>query len=194
MWQHFKKVILAGLLAIAPIALTYWILKITFEFLDNFTAPILRKVHIDIPGLGLLLTLSLVYALGLFVTNVLGKKLFSWGERILTNIPIVKSIYSTIKQITQTFSGTASRNFQSVIYLEYPRKRLWTLAFVTGSSTNEKKDGFYHLFIPTTPNPTSGFFIIVPQEDTIPAEMNVEEALKAVISGGMLAPENHKII
>jgi uncharacterized membrane protein len=80
-----------------------------------------------------------------------------------------------------------------VIYLEYPRKRLWTLAFVTGSSTNEKKDGFYHLFIPTTPNPTSGFFIIVPQEDTIPAEMNVEEALKAVISGGMLAPENHKI-
>jgi uncharacterized membrane protein len=173
--------------------MTYWILKITFEFLDNVTSPFLRKVDIDIPGLGLLLTLALVYALGLFVTNILGKKLFSWGERILTNIPIVKSIYSNIKQITQTFSGTSSRNFQSVVYLEYPRKRLWTLAFVTGSSTNDHKDEFFHLFIPTTPNPTSGFFIMVPQKDTIPAEMNVEEALKAVISGGMLAREKHQI-
>ena len=193
MWQHFKKVFLTGIFAIAPLAMTYWILKITFEFLDNVTSPFLRKVDIDIPGLGLLLTLALVYALGLFVTNVLGKKLFSWGERILTNIPIVKSIYSNIKQITQTFSGTSSRNFQSVIYLEYPRKRLWTLAFVTGSSINDHKDEFFHLFIPTTPNPTSGFFIMVPQKDTIPAEMNVEEALKAVISGGMLAREKHQI-
>ena len=193
MWQHFKKVFLTGIFAIAPLAMTYWILKITFEFLDNVTSPFLRKVDIDIPGLGLLLTLALVYALGLFVTNILGKKLFSWGERILTNIPIVKSIYSNIKQITQTFSGTSSRNFQSVVYLEYPRKRLWTLAFVTGSSTNDHKDKFFHLFIPTTPNPTSGFFIMVPQKDTIPAGMNVEEALKAVISGGMLAREKHQI-
>ena len=193
MWQHFKKVFLTGIFAIAPLAMTYWILKITFEFLDNVTSPFLKKVDIDIPGLGLILTLALVYALGLFVTNVLGKKLFSWGERILTNIPIVKSIYSNIKQITQTFSGTSSRNFQSVIYLEYPRKRLWTLAFVTGSSINDHKDEFFHLFIPTTPNPTSGFFIMVPQKDTIPAEMNVEEALKAVISGGMLAREKHQI-
>ncbi len=193
MWQHFKKVIIAGLFAIAPIALTYWILKITFEFLDNFTSPFLRKVNIDIPGLGLLLTLALIYILGLFVTNVLGKKLFSWGERILTNIPIVKSIYLTIRQITQTFSGTASQNFQSVVYVEYPRKRLWTLAFVTGTSVNEQKLEFYHLFVPTTPNPTSGIFIMIPKEDTLPAEMNVEEALKTVISGGMLAPGNHKI-
>jgi len=193
MWQHFKKVFLTGIFAIAPLAMTYWILKITFEFLDNVTSPFLRKVDIDIPGLGLILTLALVYALGLFVTNVLGKKLFSWGERILTNIPIVKSIYSNIKQITQTFSGTSSRNFQSVIYLEYPRKRLWTLAFVTGSSINDHKDEFFHLFIPTTPNPTSGFFILVPKKDTIPAGMNVEEALKAVISGGMLAREKHQI-
>ncbi len=139
MWQHFKKVILAGLFAIAPIALTYWILKITFESLDNFTSPFLRKVNIDIPGLGLLLTLLLIYTLGLFVTNVLGKKLFSWGERILTNIPIVKSIYSTIRQITRTFSGTANQNFQGVVYVEYPRKKLWTLAFVTGTSVNEQK-------------------------------------------------------
>ena len=78
MWQHFKKVFLTGIFAIAPLAMTYWILKITFEFLDNVTSPFLRKVDIDIPGLGLLLTLALVYALGLFVTNVLGKKLFSW--------------------------------------------------------------------------------------------------------------------
>ena len=193
MISHFRRIILTGLLAIVPVALTFYILKGIFTFLDNLTSPIFKEMDIYIPGLGILLTLLLVYFLGLFITNILGKRVLYWFEKLIKNIPLVNTIYNTIKQITHAITGTAENNFQSVVYVEYPRKKLWTLAFVTGTSVNEQKLEFYHLFVPTTPNPTSGIFIMIPKEDTLPAEMNVEEALKTVISGGMLAPGNHKI-
>ena len=193
MISHFRRIILTGLLAIVPVALTFYILKGIFTFLDNLTSPIFKEMDIYIPGLGILLTLLLVYFLGLFITNILGKRVLYWLEKLIKNIPLVNTIYNTIKQITHAITGTADNNFQSVVYVEYPRKKLWTLAFVTGTSVNEQKLEFYHLFVPTTPNPTSGIFIMIPKEDTLPAEMNVEEALKTVISGGMLAPGNHKI-
>ena len=193
MISHFRRIILTGLLAIVPVALTFYILKGIFTFLDNLTSPIFKEMDIYIPGLGILLTLLLVYFLGLFITNILGKRVLYWLEKLIKNIPLVNTIYNTIKQITHAITGTADNNFQSVVYVEYPRKKLWTLAFVTGTSVNEQKLEFYHLFVPTTPNPTSGIFIIILKEDTLPAEMNVEKALKTVISGGMLAPGNHKI-
>ncbi len=190
---HLRRTFFAGLLAIAPIALTIYILKIVFAILDKPTATLLRRIGIEIPGLGILITLVSVYLLGMFVTNVLGRKFFGWGERILTAIPIVNPIYKTIKQITQAFSGGTSRNFRSVVYIEYPRKETWTLAFVTGESVNADNQEFFHLFVPTTPNPTSGFFIMLPKKDSIPAQMDVEEGLKAIISGGMLAPKRHEV-
>ena len=193
MISHFRRIIFTGLLAIVPVALTFYILKVVFTVLDNLTSPIFKEMDIYIPGLGILLTLLLVYFLGLFITNILGKRVLYWLEKLIKNIPLVNTIYNTIKQITYAITGTADNNFQSVVYVEYPRKKLWTLAFVTGTSVNEQKLEFYHLFVPTTPNPTSGIFIMIPKEDTLPAEMNVEEALKTVISGGMLAPRNHKI-
>ena len=191
--SHLRRTFFAGILAIAPLALTIYILKLFFNILDKPTASLLKQIGIEIPGLGILIAISLIYFLGVFVTNVLGRKLFEWGERILTAIPIVNPIYKTIKQITQAFSGNSSRNFRSVVYIQYPRKGTWTLAFVTGESINTKKQEFLHLFVPTTPNPTSGFFIMIPKEDTIPAEMDVESGLKAIISGGMLAPGQHKV-
>ncbi len=191
--SHLRRTFFAGILAIAPFALTIYILKLFFNILDKPTASLLKQIGIEIPGLGILIAISLIYFLGVFVTNVLGRKLFEWGERILTAIPIVNPIYKTIKQITQAFSGNSSRNFRSVVYIQYPRKGTWTLAFVTGESINTKKQEFLHLFVPTTPNPTSGFFIMIPKEDTIPAEMDVESGLKAIISGGMLAPGQHKV-
>ena len=150
-------------------------------------------MEIYIPGMGIVLTLLLVYFLGLFVTNILGKRFLIWLETLLKNIPLVNTIYKTIKQITQAFSGTTGKNFQSVVYIQYPRKNLWTLAFVTGDSENENSVEFFHLFVPTTPNPTSGVFIMLPKSDAIETNLNVEEALKSVISGGMLAPKTHKL-
>ena len=193
MISHFRRRIFTGLLAIVPVALTFYILKVVFTLLDNLTSPIFKRMDIYIPGLGILLTLLLVYLLGIFVTNVLGKRFLHWLETLIKNIPLVNTIYKTIKQIIQAFTGTSEKKFQSVVFIEYPRKDLWTLAFVTGESKNDKDVEFYHLFVPTTPNPTSGVFIIIPKKDSIETELNVEEALKSVISGGMLAPKQHNL-
>ena len=193
MISHFRRIILTGLLAIVPVALTFYILKAIFTFLDNLTSPIFKEMDIYIPGLGILLTLLLVYFLGLFITNILGKQVLFWLETLIKNIPLVNTIYNTIKQITQAITGTGENNFQSVVYIEYPRRELWTLAFVTGESKNEDQIELYHLFVPTTPNPTSGVFIIIPKKDARKTELSIEEALKSVISGGMLASKKHNL-
>ena len=186
MWQSIKRRIFAGLLAIVPIAVTFWIFKLLFTFLDGFAAPILKRIGIEIPGLGIILTLVIVFLLGLLVTNVLGKTLFKWGERILAKLPIVNTIYKTIKQITSAFSGSTVKSFQQVIFMQYPRIGLWTMCFVTNESQNETGEEFYHVFVPTTPNPTSGVFIIVPKKDVVHPNISVEDGLKAIISGGIL--------
>ena len=190
MWAFFKRITLAGLFAIVPLALTFYIIKIIIVFLDQLTAPIMARINLEIPGFGLILTLLIIFALGIFVTNVLGRRLFSWGERLISSIPLVKNIYNTLKQITNAFSGaTQTENYQRVIYIQYPRKELWTISFVTGESVDGSGKEYYHVFVPTTPNPTSGVFIIIPKKDAIEADLTVEEGLKAVISGGLLAPE-----
>lgn len=192
-WNNFKRKIIAGLLAAAPIALTYFIIVTTLKFLDKFSGAFLKYFNINIPGLGFIIAVVLIYILGLFVTTVLGNKLFNFGEMILNRIPLINTVYKTVKQITQAFSGTGSRTYRTAVYIEYPRKDAWTLAFVTGSSNNEDGTEFYHLFVPTTPNPTSGYFLMVPKKDTIKADISVETGLKAIISGGLLAPSIHKV-
>ena len=190
MWAFFKRITFAGLFAIVPLALTFYIIKIIIVFLDQLTAPIMARINLEIPGFGLILTLLIIFALGVFVTNVLGRRLFSWGERLISSIPLVKNIYNTLKQITNAFSGaTKTENYQRVIYIQYPRKELWTISFVTGDSVDKSGEEYYHVFVPTTPNPTSGVFIIIPKKDAIEADLTVEEGLKAVISGGLLAPK-----
>ena len=190
MWAFFKRITFAGLFAIVPLALTFYIIKTIIVFLDQLTAPIMARINLEIPGFGLILTLLIIFALGVFVTNVLGRRLFSWGERLISSIPLVKNIYNTLKQITNAFSGaTKTENYQRVIYIQYPRKELWTISFVTGDSVDKSGEEYYHVFVPTTPNPTSGVFIIIPKKDAIEADLTVEEGLKAVISGGLLAPK-----
>ena len=186
MFQSIKRRIFAGLIAIVPIAVTFWILKFLFIFLDGFAAPLLKQVDIEIPGLGIILTLLFIFILGILITNVLGKTIFSWGEKILDKLPFVNTIYNTMKQITSAFSSSTVKSFEQVVFIQYPRKGLWTMCFVTNQSKNENGESFYHVFVPTTPNPTSGVFIIVPQKDAIHPDISVEDGLKAIISGGIL--------
>ena len=186
MFQSIKRRIFAGLIAIVPIAVTFWILKFLFIFLDGFAAPLLKQIDIEIPGLGIILTLLFIFILGILITNVLGKTIFSWGEKILDKLPFVNTIYNTIKQITSAFSSSTVKSFEQVVFIQYPRKGLWTMCFVTNQSKNENGESFYHVFVPTTPNPTSGVFIIVPQKDAIHPDISVEDGLKAIISGGIL--------
>ena len=188
MWQSIKRRIFAGLIAIVPIAVTFWILKFLFTFLDGLAAPFLKQADIESPGLGIILTLVFIFLLGLLVTNVLGKTLFNWGELILDKLPIVNTIYNTIKQITSAFSGSTVKSFEKVIFIQYPRHGLWTMCFVTNKSKNDNGESFYHVFVPTTPNPTSGVFVIVPTKDAIHPDISVEDGLKSIISGGILDP------
>ena len=191
--QNLKSKIFAGIAALFPIYLTYIVLKFLFVTLEKISAPMLKKIEFEIPGLGILLTLILIYLLGLVVTNFLGRKIFNLGERILTKVPIVNTIYTTLKQITDTFTKGTAETFEGAVYIQYPRKDLWTMAFISGESTSKEGVSYYHLFVPTTPNPTSGFFLMIPRADTIPTGMSVEEGLKTIISGGMLAPEENPL-
>jgi len=186
MWQIIKRRILAGLIALMPIMATYWIIRLLFDFLNRLAEPLLKLVGIEIPGLGIILTILFIFIIGLFVTNVLGRTILKWSEIVVARVPIVSTIYNSIKQITGAFSGTAAKSFQRVILIEYPRKGLWTMAFVTNESKNKKGDIFYHLFVPTTPNPTSGVFIIVPKKDAIHPDISVESGLRTIVSGGIL--------
>ena len=188
MFQQIKRHLIAGVLAIVPIALTFWILRFLFRFLDSFTAPILRNIGIEIPGLGIILTLLFIFLLGLIITNDLGRTIFNWGEKVLNKLPLVNTIYNAVKQITNAFSGKSMKDFKQVIFIQYPRKGLWTMCFVTNQSKNESGDEFYHVFVPTTPNPTSGVFIVIPQKDAVHPDISVEEGLKSIISGGIIDP------
>ena len=186
MWQIIKRRIFAGLIALMPIMATYWIIKLLFEFLDRLAQPLLAVIGIQIPGLGIILTILFIFFIGLFVTYVLGRTILKWSEIIVARVPIVSTIYNSIKQITGAFSGSTAKSFQRVILIEYPRRNLWTMAFVTNESKNKKGDIFYHLFVPTTPNPTSGVFIIVPKKDAIHPNISVESGLRTIVSGGII--------
>jgi len=142
---------------------------------------------------GFILTLLFLYLLGLIVSNVVGKKIYKFFELLLQKIPIVSKIYNIIKNITDTISKPDSQSFQKVVVLEYPRKGLFTLAMVTGECKNEQNESFYNLFVPTTPNPTSGYLIFVKKEDIKETDFSVDDALSIIISGGMITSKDFKI-
>ena len=191
--QNFRSKIFAGLAALLPLYLTFFVIKFLFVTLEEMSDPILKRFNLDIPGLGIILTVLLIYILGFLVTNFLGRKIFNLGERIVKKVPIVNMIYTTLKQITDTFTKGSTDAFEGAVYIQYPRQGLWTMAFISGESKTKEGVPYYHLFVPTTPNPTSGFFLMIPQADTVPTGMSVEDGLKTIISGGLLAPDENPL-
>ncbi|MFL2511230.1 MAG: DUF502 domain-containing protein [Candidatus Neomarinimicrobiota bacterium] len=201
MMQKIKSNLLAGIATIVPLALTVYVLQVTIELTiwigGTVAEPLERFVNVTFPGFGLLTSLVglLIVFLALFIfgglaRNVFGKRVVKWVENIFKKIPLVDSIYGTTKQLIETISGSNNNSFKKVVYIEYPRKGIWTLGFVTSESTNQTNEEFYHLFVPTTPNPTSGFFLIIAKEDTTPADIDVEEAFRMIVSSGIVG--NHK--
>ena len=192
-----KHYIITGLLSILPIALTYWIVLKLFQFFSNPGAKIVAIIFKNnipryIPELtGFILTISFIYLIGLLISNVIGKQLYVWFEKILSRIPFVNTVYRTIKQITSHLSGSDRQAFKKVVFIEYPRKGIWTLSMVTGESKNKNGELYFHIFVPTTPNPTSGYLLYLPQKDTRQTNMSIEEGMKIIISGGILAPKTN---
>jgi uncharacterized membrane protein len=201
-----KKYLLAGLLVWLPLAITIWVLHSVLGVLDGVfgwmlsasqavlpegaRAPI--EMLREIPGLGVIVMVVGLLLTGAFATNFIGQWSLKQGSRVLNKIPIVKSIYSSVKQVSDTLFSSSGNAFREAVLIQYPRAGSWTIAFVTGRPGGEAAQhlhgDYLSVYVPTTPNPTSGFFLMLPRADVIVLQMSVDEALKYVISMGVVAP------
>jgi len=191
-----QRRLIAGLLLVVPLWVTYFALKFFFILLDGFFAPLIRKLlGISIPGLGFLLLILFIYLIGMVTTNFIGKSLIHFGESILNRIPFVKNIYQGAKQLIHTISLSKSLGFKRVVLIEYPRPGLKAVGFVT-NQIEDKRDGkrYVVVFLPTPPNPVNGMFEIVPEDQIIETNISIEDGIKMVMSAGMLTPSNFKTL
>lgn len=196
-----KKYLIAGLLTWMPLAITIWVMLWVVGLMDGMFNAVLGLFDTllpglvqlkDIPGLGVLVTVALMLLTGVFVTNIFGQWWVQQWDRLLNRIPIVKSIYSSVKQVSDTLFSSSGNAFREAVLVQYPREGSWTIAFVTGRPSGEVAAHLVgehvSLYVPTTPNPTSGFFLMMPRTSVKPLDMSVDEALKYIISMGVVAP------
>ena len=193
-----KRYFITGLLIWAPLGITLWVLSFILGMMDQSimllpTAWQPRAlVGFNIPGVGALLTLMVVFLTGLLTANFIGQRLVRWWEALLRRIPVVRSIYQSVKQISDTLFSPSGQAFRQAMLVQYPRQGSWTIGFLTGTPGGEIAEhlgnGMISLYVPTTPNPTSGFFLMMPRADVIELDMSVEDALKYLISMGVVAP------
>jgi len=193
-----KRYFITGLLIWVPLAITAWVLALIVGTMDQSLHLLPAAIHprnvfgFDIPGVGAVLTLLVIVVTGLLAANFIGQRLVVWWERLLARIPVVNSIYNSVKQVSDTLFSSSGNAFRQALLIEYPRRGTWTIAFLTGTPGGEvlrHLDGEHvSVYVPTTPNPTSGFFLMLPKADVIPLDMSVDTALKYVISMGVVAP------
>jgi len=198
--SYFKRYLIAGLLVWLPLGVTIVVIKFLVDLFDTtlLLIPVAYRpetlLGVDIPGIGLVLSVLLILVTGVFVANFLGSKIVSLWEAFLSRIPLVRSIYQAVKQIAEAVFGSGEQTFEKVYLIEYPRKGLWTLAFQTSTHVGEAQrktelDDVVNLFVPTTPNPTSGFYIMASKNEIRELSLNVDDALKMLISGGVVVPD-----
>lgn len=195
-----KRYFITGLLIWVPLGMTAWVLKFLIDTMDQSLLLLPdslqpeRLLGMNIPGIGTILTLLVVFITGLLTANIIGQKLVSFWEGLLWRIPVVKSIYWGIKQVSDTLFSSQGLAFRKALLVQYPREGSWTIAFMTGKPggdvINHLKGEYISVYVPTTPNPTSGFFLMMPKSDVIELDMNVDTALKYIISMGVVSPNN----
>lgn len=194
---------LTGIIVTAPIGLTFYVSFLFIGFIDSKVRNIIPvKYHYDnilpfeIPGIGLLIVFIMLTFIGFLTAGIIGRYIIKLGERIIARLPIIRSVYGALKQIFESVLKTSSKSFREVVLIEYPRKGIWAIGFITGDTKGEvqetSKDELVNVFLPTTPNPTSGFLLFVPRKDLRVLNMNVEEGIKMVISGGIVTPKFKK--
>ena len=205
--RRIRNIFITGLLITLPIALTYFILQFLFKNLDTLS-PVFTQVLIDmgapipegyrIPALGLVITLLIVLAVGWFTTNFFGKQMINLGESLVEKIPFVRKIYKGSKQVVQSIAHADTTAFRKVVLLEFPRRGMLAIGFVTGSARGEvqeyTREDVLNVFVPTMPNPTSGFLVFAPPEDLTEIDMSIEDGIKYVVSGGIVDTERLKLI
>ena len=194
----FRRYFITGLLIWIPIAITLWLLNFVVSTLDLSLSLLPaqwqpeRFIGQKLPGVGAVLTLLVIFLTGVLTANFLGQRMVRVWERVLARIPIVNTVYSSVKQVSDTLLSPQGNAFRKAVLVEYPRRGCWTIGFLTGTPAQEVRqridEDMISLYVPTTPNPTSGFFLMVPRADTRELDMSVDEALKYVVSMGVVVP------
>ena len=192
--KFIRRHFLIGLIVLAPTVVTGYLTWWVFVRVDNIIAPLkVRYPVIDIPGLGFAVILLSVLIVGIVANNLIGRRIISWGERVVNSLPIIRRVYMAVKEISEVFLSDRKTAFQSVVLVRYPHKDAYALAFVTKDGIpyfNELTDeALINVFLPTTPNPTSGFMLMLPKREVLRVDISVEEAMKIVISGGAFSPQ-----
>ena len=193
-----RKWLFAGLLVTVPIAITIWLLEWMLSSLDKTLLILPAAWHPDkligfhIPGFGVLLSLVILLIVGAAASNFLGRQLMAWGDSLLNRIPVVRSIYSSVKQVSDTLFADGGSAFRTAVLIQWPRTDVWTIAFVTGTPggdvSNHLAGEYLSVYVPTTPNPTGGYFVMLKKSDCIELNMSVDEALKYIVSMGVVSP------
>jgi len=193
-----KKYIITGLLIWIPLVITIWVLKLVVDSLDQvllLLPPEFRTENwlgVHVPGMGAVMTLAIVLVTGLFATNLIGARLVHFWHEILHRIPVVNSIYSSVKQISDTLFSSSGQAFRKALLVQWPHPGMWTVAFLTGQPGGDVarhlQGDFVSVYVPTTPNPTGGYFVMVARKDVVELDMSVDAALKYIISMGVVPP------
>jgi uncharacterized membrane protein len=194
----------AGILITAPISITFYLAWLFVAFVDSKVTPLIPDKYnpaeylpFGLPGLGLVIVLVVLTLIGALTAGFFGRMIMRFYESLLAQMPVVRNVYGAIKQIIETVLAQQSTAFRQAVLVEYPRRGLWAIAFITGHTKGEvdrlTEEDTLNIFLPTTPNPTSGFLLFVPKEDVVPLAMTVEEAIKMVISGGIITPPDRGI-
>lgn len=196
--HHLKRYFLTGLLIWVPLIITVWVLMVFIRTMDQSLTLLPTAVHpqflfgFDIPGAGVVLTLGIILITGVLATNFIGQRLLGFWEYVLAHIPFVSSVYKSVKQVSDTLFSSEGNAFRKALLIQYPRQGSWTIAFKTGKPASEVVPHLpgphISVYVPTTPNPTSGFFLMLPASDVIELDMSVDEALKYIISMGVVTP------
>ena len=199
--QLIKRYFITGLLIWVPLSITFWVLSLIVGTLDQSLQLLPEATHAQrlvgfaIPGAGAVLTLAMIFLTGLLAANFIGQKLVSWWEKLLARIPVVNSVYNSVKQVSDTIFSPNGNAFRKAVLVNYPHQESWTIAFLTGQPggdvVNHLSGEYVSVYVPTTPNPTSGFFLMMPASKVVELDMTVDEALKYIISMGVVAPPPH---
>ncbi len=204
--RRIRNIFITGILITVPVAFTLFILNFLFKLLDDLVVPWFIKTLIEIgtplpenfrlPGLGLILIVLLIFVIGVLTKSFLGGKLVQLGEMIVDRIPVVRTLYTGAKQVVTTIAEADTKAFRKVVLVEFPRKGIYSVGFITGTTKGEVQEltdaNLVNVFVPTTPNPTSGFLVFVANEDIIDLTMTVEDGIKFIISVGIVTPEYHQ--
>jgi uncharacterized membrane protein len=194
-FKHLRTKIFTGILVILPLGITFLVLKFVFNTLDTILDPLIPEVTVSLfrrvfhlPGIGIISFFLLLYLIGVIATNVLGRKLVNWADRLFTNIPVVKNIYLSSKQLTDAFSTSRKGAFRQAVFVEFPREGNYVLGFVTNELTDLEQQKRVTVFVPTAFVPPQGFLLFLPKEKILPSQLTIEEAIKTIMSVGIVTP------